>query len=110
MMWLMIWSCPGSQIVISQWFPCETVPLLYSSLITQPMDPKHSVIKALLAAPVAEWLRQLIFSALNCSWVQARITYETSRVLLAGGQVFFLGDLPFSPHLKMSEIILMGRI
>ena len=39
---------------------------------------------------------------------------ETSQVLLVGGQVFFLGDLPFLPHLKtdlaqMSEIILKGR-
>ena len=44
----------------------------------------------------------------------ARVTYEISQVLLAGGQVVFLGDLPFSPHLrltrlKMSEIILTGR-
>ena len=45
----------------------------------------------------------------------ARVTCETSQVLLAGGQVVFLGDLPFSPgtlrltQLKMSEIILTGR-
>ena len=36
------------------------------------------------------------------------------KLLLEGGQVVFLEDLPFSPHawltqLKMSEIILMGR-
>ena len=43
----------------------------------------------------------------------ARVKCETSQVLLAGGQVFFLVDLTFSPHLeiasarlKMSEIIL----
>ena len=35
----------------------------------------------------------------------ARVTCETSQVLLAGGQVVFLGDLAFSP-LKMNEIIL----
>ena len=29
----------------------------------------------------------------------ARVTYGTSQVLLVGGQVVFLGDLPFSPHL-----------
>ena len=27
----------------------------------------------------------------------ARVTRETSQVLLTGGQVVFLGDLPFSP-------------
>ena len=31
----------------------------------------------------------------------ARVTCETSEVLLAGGQVFFLGDLPFLPHLTI---------
>ena len=30
-----------------------------------------------------------------------KITCETSQVLLAGSQVFFLGDLPFSPHLTI---------
>ena len=44
----------------------------------------------------------------------ARVICETSRVLLAGDQMVFLGDLPFSPtlrltRLKMSEIILTGR-
>ena len=29
----------------------------------------------------------------------ARVTSETSQVLLAGGQVVFLWDLLFSPHL-----------
>ena len=28
---------------------------------------------------------------------------ETSQVLLAGGQVFFLGDLQFSPHLMIDS-------
>ena len=31
----------------------------------------------------------------------ARVTCEASQVLLAGGQVVFLGDLPFSPHLPI---------
>ena len=33
----------------------------------------------------------------------ARVTCETSQVLLAGGQVFFSfpGGLPFSPHLTI---------
>ena len=52
---------------------------------------------------MAEWLRTLIFSALARRLTAvgsspARITCETSQVLLVGGQqVFFLGDLPFSP-------------
>ena len=29
----------------------------------------------------------------------ARVTFETSQVLLVHGQLVFLGDLPFSPHL-----------
>ena len=46
--------------------------------------------------------------------LKSPLVRETSQVLLAGGQVFVLGDLPFSPHLpidwlKMSEIILTGR-
>ena len=41
------------------------------------------------------------------------VTCETSQVLLADGQVVFLGDLPFSPRLtmtwlKVSHIILVG--
>ena len=56
--------------------------------------------------------KPLIISLLGSSL--ARVTCQTSQVLLAGGQVFFLGELVFSPHLtidwlKMSEIILMGR-
>ena len=40
----------------------------------------------------------------------ARVTCETSQVLLAGGEVFFLCDFLFLPHLtKISEIILTGR-
>ena len=52
---------------------------------------------------MVEWLRLLIFSALYCSsslgWSLAWVTCETSQVLLAGDQVVFLRDLPFSPHL-----------
>ena len=33
----------------------------------------------------------------------ARVTCETSQVVLAGGQVVFLGDLPFLPHLKIDS-------
>ena len=32
-----------------------------------------------------------------------RVTCETSQVLLVGGQVVFLGDLPFSPHLPIDS-------
>ena len=31
----------------------------------------------------------------------ARVTCETGQVPLAGGQVVFLGDLPFLPHLPI---------
>ena len=37
-----------------------------------------------------------------------RVTCETSQVLLAGGQVVFLRDLPLSSHLAI-EIILTDR-
>ena len=49
------------------------------------------------AAPVAEWLRTLIFSAFIAAVDSslARVTCEASQVLLAGGQVVFLGELPF---------------
>ena len=63
----------------------------------------------LLAAPVAEWLRTLIFRPLIACHLTAvgsslaRVTCETSQVLLAGGQVFFLGDLPLSPHLAINS-------
>ena len=33
----------------------------------------------------------------------ARVKCETSQVLLVGGQVIFLGDLPFSPHLAIGS-------
>ena len=60
----------------------------------------------LLSTPVAEWLKSLIFSALNRSSSHHREfqpTCETRQVLLAGVQVFFLGDLPFSPHLTIDS-------
>ena len=58
------------------------------------------------AVPVAEWLRILIFSALNHCFTAvglslARVTCEKSQVLLAGGQVVFLRDLPFSTNLTI---------
>ena len=59
--------------------------------------------------PVAEWLRPLILSALNrssshrCGFEPARVTCETNQVLLAGGQVFFLWNLPFSPNLTIDS-------
>ena len=57
-------------------------------------------------ASVAEcWA--LIFISQNCS-SSHRYTFEPgscetlSQVLLAGGQLVFLGDLPFSPHLTIN--------
>ena len=58
---------------------------------------------------VAEWLWSLIFSTLNCLSSDrcglnlARVMCETHQVLLAGGQVYFLRDLPFSPHLMIDS-------
>ena len=58
---------------------------------------------------MAEWLRTLIFRALNhlsayrCWFKPGLVTCETSQVLLADGQVFFLGDLPFSPYLMIDS-------
>ena len=52
---------------------------------------------------MVEWLKMLIFSALNCSSsassCPARVICGTSQILLAGGQVFFLGAFPFTRHL-----------
>ena len=60
---------------------------------------------------MSERLRMLIFSALKSIVISlllglslARVTCEGSRVLLAGDQVFFLGDLPFSPHLTVDSV------
>ena len=59
---------------------------------------------------MAEWLRKLIYGTLNCSlsdhpgfFSSARVTCETSQVLLVGRQVVFLGNLPFSPHLMIDS-------
>ena len=60
--------------------------MFYKPFKTNSTDPDY--------APMAEWLRSLIFSALNHCHLAAvgsslaRVTYETSKVLLAGGQVF----------------------
>ena len=48
--------------------------------------------KFLPAAPMAEWLRTLIFSAIACHLMAvglslAQVTYGTSQVLLAVGRV-----------------------
>ena len=65
--------------------------------------------EAKIIDPVAEWLRPLIFSALNPFHLTAvgsslaRVTRETSQVLPAGGQVVFLADVPFSPHLTIDS-------
>ena len=58
---------------------------------------------------MTEWLRLLIFSALNClsshccGFDPSSGHSETSQVLLAGGQVLFLEDPPFSPHLVIGS-------
>ena len=53
--------------------------------------------------------------SIHVGWSLARVTCETSQVLLAGGQVVFLGGSPVFcltlrlTWLKMSEIILTGH-
>ena len=70
---------------------------------------------------MAEWLRTLIsrtlkhLSSHRC-WFEPSLGHMTcgpTQVLLAGGQIVFLWDLPLLPHLmmtplKISIIILMG--
>ena len=63
---------------------------------------KRSSHNTFEASPVTEWLRRLFFSVLNHHLTavgssQARV----SHVLLAGGQVFFFGDLSFWSHLAI---------
>ena len=58
---------------------------------------------------MAEWLRTFIFRDLitRCLTTMgsslAGVTCEISQVLLVGGQVVFLGDLPFWPHLMIDS-------
>ena len=55
--------------------------------------PRGRVVKA----ANLQCSKSLVISPL---WVLAWLgSRETSQALLAGGQVVFLGDLPFSPHL-----------
>ena len=57
------------------------------------------------AAPVAEWLRPLIFSTLNPHHLSAvgsslaGVMWDEPSSGCGWSGVFFLGDLPFSPHL-----------
>ena len=48
-----------------------------------------------LAAPVVEVAELLRSNSLTVCSILARVICETSKVLLAGGQVVFLGDLQF---------------
>ena len=58
---------------------------------------------------MAEWLRPLILSTLKTrnltavGLTLARVTCETSQVLLAGGQMVFHEDFPFSPHIAIDS-------
>ena len=47
---------------------------------------------------MSKWLIAYHLNAVGLSL--AGVACQTSQVLLAGGQVGFLGDLPFSPHLR----------
>ena len=58
---------------------------------------------------MAEWLRTLNFSVLNCSsshrcGFQPGLAHTSDKPSSAcGGQVFFLGDLPFLSHLTIGS-------
>ena len=69
---------------------------------------------------MAEWLRPLIFSALNrssshrCGFEASSGHVRQAKFCLRVVRCFFFGDLSFSPHLrlaglKVSEKILMVR-
>ena len=100
-------------------------PLLDNEIITGKQiynekchEESKSSSRRVAAAPVAEWVSSLNFSALNHSITgvgssPALATSETSQVLLAGVSGSFPGVLPFRPtyrltRLDMSEIILKG--
>ena len=57
----------------------------------------HSFINIIVNNDLCKFSRHLI----AVGSILARVTYETSKVLLAGGQVVFLGNLPFSRHLTI---------
>ena len=85
------WNCSG----LSANIKLDTPVLTFSNLVNSNFR----------AASVAEWLRMLVFSALNHS-LSHRYGFEpssASQVLFAGSQVGFLGDLPFSPHLTIDS-------
>ena len=61
---------------------------------------------------MAEWLRQLVSGVLyrlTISLLFVRAS-ETRQVLLAGGQVIFIGDLPFTSKLMIDTAAKMGHI
>ena len=81
----------------SRWQICLTARALFAIL--------RASLGLFQATPVAEWLKPLILglkitrhlTAVGSSL--ARVTCDTSQVLLAGGQLFFLREFPFSLHL-----------
>ena len=67
------------------------------------------------AAPVAEWLRELFLITLSSHrclvWVRAPLWphVRQAKFCLRVYQVFFLGVLPFSPHLLIGSILFLIR-
>ena len=49
------------------------------------------------------WLSKALVISTAVGSSLARVTCETSQVLLAGGQMDFLMDLPFLPHLTIAS-------
>ena len=89
--------------------PVPVLPTVHYNMGGIPTNYKGQVGFELKSrrAPLAEWLRMPIFSALNCSSSQ-RCGFEPSsdhmrEAKYSHGQVFFLGDLPFSSHLTIDS-------
>ena len=73
---------------------------------------KEDFTLVVMAAPVAEWVRSLYFSALNHLIISvsgvgsshALATCETSQVLLAGVSGDFPWVLPFHPTYRLARL------
>ena len=78
------------------------------NVICQKKKPKEKIaIQILQTLAVYVPVKKLIHSVLTTCTVVGlslgRVTCETSQVLLADGQVVFLRDLTFSPHLTIDS-------
>ena len=81
----------------------ESTALEKSTLYRKQFSKSGAVQFYKKAAPMAEWLRPLFFSALNCSSHvrQAKFCLRVVRWFFSGGPG---GDLPFSPRLTVGLV------